>query len=261
MSVEECYESFLTSDDDGCGENPQLLTLTQYLVYALLARNGFIVRRHEDKPRGAESQVVDEVSLIWTHLQDLLANRPQTSSLPDSIIEEMKQHRQAIKSQFNDKPKSAPEDVESCSQDWITANAPTKTSLPQSRKRKAEASNDWSTKRFKATNRALEVLKDDRDYKRMSNCFESLQVIRINGEPVEPGFVSSFQFHFDVRDPKLGLKKDSLPIYRGIVCTPGTSPSYKDLSYLQQSQTDQVPILVFHVESMIVNCFLYEISG
>lgn len=258
MSVEECYESFLTSDE-GCNQNPQLLTLTQYLVYALLSRNGYIVRRHEDRPKQAESREVDEENLIWTHLQDLLANRGQTSSVPQSIIEDMKQHRHAIESQSNAKPDIFVEDVES---EWLTTKIVPKLSSPELKKRKAEVSNDWCAKRFKASveTSALEVLKDDPEYKQIRDCFESLEVIGINAQPVEPGFESPFQFHFDVRDPKFGLKKDSLPIYRGIVCVPGTSPSYKDLRYLYQSQSDHVPILVFHVDSMIVNCFLYEVS-
>lgn len=253
MSVEECYQTFLASNEGG-GLTDRL-TLPEYLVYAQMTRNGFYVPLHRKTPK---TEAVSEEDLIWTHLKDLLANTNRSgsnSSMRDGVVKSMEHHRNFIASQSKTDTLVDDQEMTCAEFEW-----PKK---PQKRKRTPE----WDVVQAKRSKwrhqeSPLNALKSDPEYQQMKSCFEGLEVIQISSLPIETDFKPAFQFRFDILNPQPSYKRDCVPHYRGIVCMLDNAPSYKDLVYLQRQQTPAVPILIFHVdEAFIVNCFLYEVDG
>lgn len=249
MSLEECYQTFL-AEDRPSRENNSKLTLAEYLVYAFMVRNQLNVRLHQDISSAGKAPEVTEVNeddIIWSHLDDMLAMRSGKSdtALEKKIIETMQRSNEFIESQSS----------LGITQEETIFEWPKKTS-------KRKYSSDWQTpsKRHKAEreDRGLDKLKSDEEYQAMQEVFERLEVIKFNSFPIENDFKSTFKFRFDFS--QMG-KKNKEVSYRGIVCTRGSIPNYKDLIYLQRQQSQALPIMVFNVEeSMVVNCFLYQVG-
>lgn len=249
MSLEECYKTFLAEDGPSREDNGKL-TLAEYLVYAFMVRNQLNVRLYQDKsPEGKIPEVpeINEEELIWSHLDELLARRSGKGDTPleKKIMQTMQESKVFIESQS-----SLGITLEETVFQW-----PKKTS-------KRKYSSDWQapSKRHKAEreDRGLDKLKSDEEYQAMKDVFERLEVIKFNSFPMDGNFQSTFKFTFDFS--QMG-KKNKEVSYRGIVCTRGSIPNYKDLIYLQRQQREPLPIMVFNVdESMVVNCFLYQVG-
>lgn len=262
MSLEECYKMFLREDVKTVNTDGVVivdrLTLPEYLVYALMMRNQLVVRLHRSEQSPSPSvteenfSVEEEQEMIWNHLQDLLGDRTRStksSTATERIVEAMKSSCNIIASQS--------------SSSVAAADAPDSVFVWPKRAPKRKQSNAWHAapkrQKVQTDDKDLDKLKAEPEYQALRQIFERLEVIQLNPVTIEEDYKCQFEFRFDFL--KVQQKSRQLS-YRGIVCTRGSSPSYKDLVYLQRQQAKALPILVFNVdEAMVVNCFLYDVRG
>lgn len=259
MSLEECYNTFLKSTTrNGDQDGDHRLTLAQYLVYALITRNGYFAMKN--KPFVKVSMNPTETDFIWNNLKELLSTEKRQfvapNPVPDRIKRRMEDNLRFIKSPAQSSSTEIVEQREEMEFEWP------KNSLKRKRTSGLPTSSPQPVKRSKNNEMSsLDVLKTDPEYRQLMMCFEELNVIRISSQHIEEDFQSPFSFHLDILNPKSGYKRYIAPDYRGIVCNGSDTPSQKDLIYLQRKQCVPLPILVFHVdESMTINCFVYEVD-
>lgn len=255
MSLEECYKTFLVEHSSSADK----LTLAEYLVYALMIRNQFTVKIYDEDSQSKNPlkipKLENEEEWIWSHLEDLLANRRTKSSTPaqEMIEQRMQRSMEFIASQSPmDEDEKRGSDEPETEFEWPKKAA----------KRKHSSAWESAPKRSKVQHneKGLDVLKSDPEYQSMKDIFEGLEVIRVNPQVIEEDYQSTAKIRFEFLKQDKGRRTVST-VYRGIVCTKGHNPSYKDLVQQQRQQSSPLPILVFNVnDSMVVNCFAYDVE-